>query len=206
MKDRLQNFFLAPLHVLSLNGRQPVAWFLFPVILPGLLGFLALEILHGCYRCAKSPENILKRTGPPLNAEFLFYLFMTPQNCEAIVGDIEERYRIIHRKFGHRRATFWFWWQTVISLFSVALDWVRRIAGEYLDLLSDVIVHFVFLAAFAVLSVGLEKVVEHFHSHGFELIVLRAIQLVFGVATIGPTAIWLVRDLKALWVRGQVKN
>ena len=90
----------------------------------------------------------------PINAEFLFYLFMTPGNCDAIVGDLEERYRKTYKKFGRRRANFWYWTQTAMSLASVALEWGKGVAGEYIDLLADVFVHFVFLSLFALLSVG----------------------------------------------------
>jgi hypothetical protein len=53
---------------------------------------------------------------PPLNAEFLLYLLMTPQNCDALVGDLEERYRTIRKRFGARRANFWYWVQVFTSV------------------------------------------------------------------------------------------
>jgi hypothetical protein len=63
----------------------------------------------------------------PVNAEFLFYLFMAPQNCDALVGDLEERYRLIHKKFGRRRANFWYWTQTVTSLGPIVWAWAKRV-------------------------------------------------------------------------------
>lgn len=68
------------------------------------------------------------RIGPPLNAEFLFYLFMTPQNCDAIVGDLEERFKLIHKKFGRRRANFWYWTQAVRSLGPVVWAWGKKMS------------------------------------------------------------------------------
>ena len=65
-------------------------------------------------------------TSPPANAEFLFYLFLTPENCDAIVGDLEERYRLIHKKFGSRRANFWFWTQVLRSLGPIAWAWTKK--------------------------------------------------------------------------------
>jgi hypothetical protein len=65
---------------------------------------------------------------PPLNAEFLFYLFMTPQNCDALVGDLEERYKLICKKFGRRRASFWFWTQTVMSLGPIVWVWAKKVS------------------------------------------------------------------------------
>ena len=64
---------------------------------------------------------------PPSKAEFLFYLFMTPQNCDAIVGDLEERYRLIRKKFGKRRADFWYWTQAMRSLGPVAWAWTKKV-------------------------------------------------------------------------------
>jgi hypothetical protein len=59
-----------------------------------VLGFaLAISMfVHKIFRQSNEKRN------PPLNAVFLFYLFMTRQNCDAIVGDLEERYRIISRE------------------------------------------------------------------------------------------------------------
>jgi hypothetical protein len=68
------------------------------------------------------------RTTPPVNAEFLFYLFMTPHNCDALVGDLEERYKLIHKKFGRRRANFWYWTQAVMSLRPIAWAWAKKVS------------------------------------------------------------------------------
>jgi hypothetical protein len=53
---------------------------------------------------------------PPINAEFLFHLMMSPQNADALAGDLQERYKHLYKKFGRRRAKFWYWFQTFISL------------------------------------------------------------------------------------------
>jgi len=68
------------------------------------------------------------KVGPPRNAEFLFYVFMPPQNCDAVVGDLEERYRLIHKKFGRRRANFWYWTQAVRSLGPIVWVWTKKIS------------------------------------------------------------------------------
>ena len=64
---------------------------------------------------------------PPPNAAFLFYLLMTAQNCDALVGDLEERYKLIRKKFGRRRANFWYWTQTVMSLWPIAWAWAKKV-------------------------------------------------------------------------------
>lgn len=74
------------------------------------------------------PKTSTQLTGAPLNAEFLFHLFMTPQNCDALVGDLEERYKLIHKKFGRRRANFWYWTQTVKSLGPIIGAWGKKVA------------------------------------------------------------------------------
>jgi hypothetical protein len=65
---------------------------------------------------------------PPANAEFLFYLFLDDQECDALVGDLEARYKIIRKKFGKRRATFWYWTQAIRSVGPIAWAWVKKIA------------------------------------------------------------------------------
>jgi hypothetical protein len=62
----------------------------------------------------------------PKNAEFLFYLFLDPQNCDALVGDLEERYRLIREKFGRRRANFWYWTQALQSVGPIVWAWGKR--------------------------------------------------------------------------------
>jgi hypothetical protein len=65
---------------------------------------------------------------PPVNAEFLFYLFLDAKNCDALVGDLEERYKLIHKKFGARRANFWYWAQAILSVGPIVRAWVKKIA------------------------------------------------------------------------------
>jgi hypothetical protein len=66
---------------------------------------------------------------PPLNAELLFHIFMTPQNCDAILGDLKERYKLIHKTFGRRRANYWYWTQVVVSLRPIAWACVKKVSG-----------------------------------------------------------------------------
>jgi hypothetical protein len=86
-------------------------------------------LVAGCRRLHRLPANPTIRrqpVSPPLNAEFLFYLFMTPQNCDALVGDLEERFKLIHKRFGRRRANFWYWTQTVMSIWPIAWAWAKK--------------------------------------------------------------------------------
>jgi hypothetical protein len=75
-------------------------------------------------------ERLLARQSgriPPLSAEYLFYLFLDSHNCDAIVGDLEERYRLIRRKFGSHRANFWYWTQAIRSVGPIAWAWAKRV-------------------------------------------------------------------------------
>jgi hypothetical protein len=91
------------------------------------LGFLT-TFFHASV--AANSQNDLgvrkQKYAPPLNAEFLFYLFMTPQDCDALVGDLEERYKLIHKRFGRRRANFWYWTQAVTSVGPIVWAWAKK--------------------------------------------------------------------------------
>jgi hypothetical protein len=71
---------------------------------------------HNVDRVLIRNEDKNKPSRPPLNAEFLFYLFLNQSNCDALVGDLEERYKLIRKKFGARRANFWYWVQVLTSV------------------------------------------------------------------------------------------
>lgn len=73
------------------------------------------------------PARIDDDCSLPTNAEFLFYLFLDAKECEVIVGDLEERYRLIHKKFGARRANFWYWTQAICSVAPIAWQWVTKL-------------------------------------------------------------------------------
>jgi hypothetical protein len=88
-----------------------------------LVGALGIRMLLGDIR-----GNLQCRLLPPRNAEFLFYIFMTPANCDALVGDLEERYKLIYKKFGRRRANLWYWTQTVTSLGPIVWAWSKKVS------------------------------------------------------------------------------
>jgi hypothetical protein len=65
---------------------------------------------------------------PPINAEFLFYFFLDEQNCDALVGDLEERFKLMHKKFGKGKADFWYWTQAIRSVGPVMLAWMKKVS------------------------------------------------------------------------------
>jgi hypothetical protein len=67
------------------------------------------------------------KESPPLNAKYLFYLFLDAKNCDALVGDLEERHRLMRKKFGARRANFWYWTQALTSVGPIVWAWGKKI-------------------------------------------------------------------------------
>jgi hypothetical protein len=65
----------------------------------------------------------------PLNAEYLLYLLLSKRDSEAVAGDLEERWRKIKKRFGVRRANFWYWTQVIRSLWPFGVAAVKRASG-----------------------------------------------------------------------------
>lgn len=94
---------------------------------------LAIASVCGCFKLVRNRragsrsirESI---TGITMNSEFLFYLFLDAKNCDALVGDLEESYKLIYRKFGQRRANFWYWTQAIRSVGPIAWAWGKKAA------------------------------------------------------------------------------
>jgi hypothetical protein len=61
------------------------------------------------------------------NAEFLFCLFLDKNTCESLVGDLEERHKLIRKKCGRPRANLSYWTQAFRSLGPIAWQWARRV-------------------------------------------------------------------------------
>jgi hypothetical protein len=65
-------------------------------------------------------------TPVPINAAFLFYIFLDAKSGDALLGDLQERYSLIHKTFGRRRANFWYWIQAVRSVGPIAWLWCKK--------------------------------------------------------------------------------
>lgn len=63
---------------------------------------------------------------PPVHAAFLFYFFLDAETCDALVGDLEERYKLICTKFGHGRANLWYWKEALRSVAPVVWAWMKK--------------------------------------------------------------------------------
>lgn len=103
------------------------------VAFPFTAVLLALEFLFSAYLAMRLRLEARQRRAAsvrtPINAEFLLYVFMSPEHCDALVGDLEERHRLIRKKFGQRRANFWYWTQVFVSLRPIIWAWVKKVSG-----------------------------------------------------------------------------
>jgi len=101
------------------DGNSLASWFIV------VLATTSVAFAVARLKTLRNKKPIRRR--PPLNAEFLLYLFMAPQHCNALVGDLEERYNTIRKKFGARRANLWFWAQAIRSVGPIVCAWFRKV-------------------------------------------------------------------------------
>jgi len=59
----------------------------------------------------------------------LFIVFMSRNNRDAFIGDLEEKYGVMVEEEGHRAAATWLWRQVVHSFLSFGLDALRRVSA-----------------------------------------------------------------------------
>jgi hypothetical protein len=96
------------------------------ILMLGCTAFLVLVTEKIILPMVARSRAINQTKVPPLNAEYLFHLFMEAKNCDALVGDLEERYKLIHKKFGMRRANFWYWSQALSSVLPIVWAAMKR--------------------------------------------------------------------------------
>jgi hypothetical protein len=80
--------------------------------------------VHALPKTGYSPHPV-----PPLNVEILFRCFIAKDDCEAIIGDVNERFRIILMVQGHRSAELWYWRQVIQLFFLLVFAAIRRVSG-----------------------------------------------------------------------------
>lgn len=74
------------------------------------------------------PTKTLRKSHP-LNGEFLLYLLLSKNDSKATANDLEERWGKIKKKFGVRRANFWYWTQVIRSLWPFGVAAAKRVSG-----------------------------------------------------------------------------
>jgi hypothetical protein len=78
------------------------------------------------YVPSKSP-NLMASVAP--DASLLFSIFVSQEERDAFLGDLEERFRLQVTKKGSRAATRWFWQEVIHSFFSLALNALKRLSA-----------------------------------------------------------------------------
>lgn len=87
---------------------------------------LALRLAGSYYSRLEVKQSAVR---PPLNAEYVLYLFLRREEREAVIGDLVESYDRIVRRFNKRRGDIWFYKQVIGSVFPLARRTFLRIAG-----------------------------------------------------------------------------
>jgi hypothetical protein len=110
------------LHRARLDGKKGVELIKLPEAITDVLSAAAELPANGPRR--PSPQH-----QPPRNAEFLLYLIYPKEQCDPLVGDLEERYGLILQKLGERRARLWYWSQAIRSLAPLAFQAAKKLSG-----------------------------------------------------------------------------
>ena len=63
-----------------------------------------------------SKESEIVPSRPPINAEYVLYLFLEKVERDDVIGDLIEGYSHVSSRFGSRRADLWFYKQVAGSL------------------------------------------------------------------------------------------
>lgn len=117
-----------------MNQHFPVIADVFTVI-AFLATVLNLIAEHQLYRALsllikkmkRGDEDLVQPVEPPSSTQYLFYFFLDAKTCDALVGDLEERYKLILKKFGKHHANFWYWSQAIRSTGPIAWQWFKKL-------------------------------------------------------------------------------
>lgn len=77
----------------------------------------------------KQPHQCNKLWVSPGSIGRLFSIFMSHDQRDALVGDLEERYETSAKAKGREAATLWFWREVVHSFIALALDGLKKCSG-----------------------------------------------------------------------------
>ena len=70
------------------------------------------------------------RSAPPAKLELILYLLLPRTDCDALIGDLEQRYRKVNKRLGKRNADIWYTKQVVSSVWPLLRAAVRRVGGS----------------------------------------------------------------------------
>jgi len=82
---------------------------------------------------------------------------------------------------------------------------IRERAGEMSQHAACSSLDALFLALWAALNYGVHLLVSHMHVSEVDHVILIALEIVFGIATIAPICIWLYKDLFIMVIRANRK-
>jgi hypothetical protein len=82
------------------------------------------------YRFSLFLADRSKQVQPPANLDFILYLLMSPADCEALIGDLEELYRNLVERLGKTRADLWYTKQVLTSIWPLLSSSVRRLGSS----------------------------------------------------------------------------
>jgi hypothetical protein len=84
--------------------------------------------------------------------------------------------------------------------------------GEVKDKATEMWTHFasifidgLFLCLWAALNYGVNMAITHLRPDGFDAVISFVLQLLFGIATLAPIAIFIYRDIRIMWIRANRK-
>jgi hypothetical protein len=67
---------------------------------------------------------------PPANLDFILYFLMSRADCDALIGDLQERYSHLVERLGKARADLWYAKQVLASVWPLLSSWVRRLGSS----------------------------------------------------------------------------
>jgi hypothetical protein len=67
---------------------------------------------------------------PPANLDFILYFLMPRADCDALIGDLAERYSHLVERLGKVRADLWYAKQVLTSVWPLLSSWVRRLGSS----------------------------------------------------------------------------
>ncbi len=82
---------------------------------------------------------------------------------------------------------------------------LREKAAERTEHLGTVFLDSLFLVFWAFINFGADYFVERLHLAGIDEVVLRCVQVLFGVATLAPICVWLYTDIRIMVKRANRK-
>jgi drug/metabolite transporter (DMT)-like permease len=89
----------------------------------------------------------------------------------------------------------------VIELASAPRMTITEKAREMFTHFCSVLIDGLFLCLWAAVNFGVNVALSSFHLEGSDAIIATVLQVLFGIATLVPNAIFIYRDIRVMWIR-----